>query len=452
MNSGQHSKKGHVAIALICLAGFIINYAAYYPGFITPDGLDQYQQSLNGKYEDWHPPLMAYMWHVFNLFYKGVEVMLIYQLGCLWLSGYFLMSAVRNKYWYAGIILLLFAPFVQNYSGCILKDSQMGLSWLLGCSILFNMLARHKRIPLTVAIVTGLLLLYGCWVRVNAFSGVVPLLLFWAWAVVREKRTRPIIIVFSGIVTVAIVGLWLFSGRIFHAKQMFAENKLYLQDLTSIYVSSNDNVFPDVLYTNPKFDTAYLRYKHHPATFDQIWWNNDGKTLLPDTNAVVTNRVKKAWESAIIKHPGVYLKQRYYGFLYFLRIRVKDKESDYMPYFPWVQPNDLGIEKKWTGLTATFINPIAYQKDMFYMSGYFWFFLNIVLVPALVFMRKDIFRTVYAALTLSGLFYILPQFFIFQVDADFRYFYWNCIACTLSLFVLIVAKHQQHLDNKKGGI
>jgi hypothetical protein len=452
MNVKLFTDKRSVVFALLCLGGFIVNFIAYYPGFIMPDALDQYQQSLSGNYHDWHPPLMAFMWHFWNLFYSGVEVMLVYQLGCLWLSGYFLMTAVRNRWWYIGIFVLLFAPFVQNYAGCIVKDSQMGLSWLLALSILFNRSINKEKITITVARVTALLLLYGCWVRINALSGAVPLFLLWAWAVADEKKNVRILKEFSKIFAVSLIGIWLFSGKIFHAGKTYPENKLYLHDLTNIYVATGDNVYPPVLYTNPNFDTAYLRYKHHPATLDHIWWNGDGKTLLPSSGDEITRELKRAWVSAILKHPGVYLEYRYYGFLYFLGIRIRDKEAEYWPYFPWVQPNDLGIEKKWTILTDWFIKPLSYQRNMFYMEGYFWFFLNIVLAAGLVLIRKGVLRTMYTALTLSGLCYLLPQFLIFQVDRDFRYFYWNCIACTLAVCILLVSR-SKHIDiNKKGGL
>jgi hypothetical protein len=52
---------------LLCLTA-IITWRIYYPGIMSPDSIDQYEQALTGNFVDWHPPLMAIvLWMVMKL-------------------------------------------------------------------------------------------------------------------------------------------------------------------------------------------------------------------------------------------------------------------------------------------------------------------------------------------------------------------------------------------------
>src|SRR6188472_406337 len=99
------------------LAGFTLDLVAYYPGFMSPDSLDVYTQSVTHHYIDTHPPIMALWWGVLNYVYRGPQVMLVFQLAVLWTSFYFLaiswFSSRRSQVWFFCCMLL--APFIQNF-------------------------------------------------------------------------------------------------------------------------------------------------------------------------------------------------------------------------------------------------------------------------------------------------------------------------------------------------
>ena len=69
--------------------------------------------------------------------------------------------------------------------------------------------------------------------------------------------------------------------------------------------------------------------------------------------------------------------------------------------------------------------------------------INFVLLFFMPRVRNDFFRLCYAMLLFSSLLYMLPCFFIFQTDTDFRYFYWNCIACSLAICLLVADRRKQ---------
>ena len=112
---------------------------------MSPDSLDQFGQALRGEYDDWHPPVMAFIWRLLNKIEEAPELMLAMQLLFLWLSCYLFSISIRSTIWRIFIFILFFtAPFIHNFAGWVLKDIVMAFSWLLALAILFNYSKRDK--------------------------------------------------------------------------------------------------------------------------------------------------------------------------------------------------------------------------------------------------------------------------------------------------------------------
>lgn len=426
---------------IISLAGFIINLIAYYPGFLSSDTIDQYGQSLTGHYSDWHPPVMALVWSLLNKIYQGPQLMLIFQLVMLWAGVYLLLSLLRKARWYVLVTLVALAPFVQNFAALISKDTQMALSWFLVMCILLDAIVKNRKLSGGAIIATVLLILYGCLLRVNALPGAIPLILIWAWCSFRNRTG----LVRSGIILVfisaALAGPSLINHCV-HAQKTFPENKLFLHDLSGVFVKEGRDVFPSSFYRNPGFDTAYIRQHYHPASFDNLWWNSDGKTFLPDTTGAVTATVRNKWLHTISQYPATYLHNRAEGYIYHLRIKTRD--VDYFARFPWIHPNDYGLEYERNFLSRILIQWVELQERLPHMQPYFWLLLNLLLFSFAGRLKGKKTGSIYNALLWSSLLYMLPQFFIFQTDTDFRYYYWNCIACMVAVLLLIGNRYFSH--------
>lgn len=432
------SNRSTIYAALSCTLGFIINFVAFYPGFMTPDSFQQYSQSITGNYNDWHPPAMAFVWHILNHIVQGPQVMLALQLLMLWAACYNIMLLYKYRWWMTIIYMLFFLfPVIQNFSGYVIKDTHMAFSWLLASSMLLHLALSDKKSYSARSILILLLLAYGAWVRPNALPGVLPLLAL--FAIVTTEKTSRRVVVFICASAFIITGQ-IAIPKLLHAEKQYPENKIFLHDLTGIFVKTNTNVFPAILYSNKGFDTAYLRTKYHPATFDDIWWNSDGKTLLPDTSEEIKTTLKNAWKDAIIHNSRIYLQNRWEGFLYYLRLK---KRSDfycnyYMNMYP--DPNEFGLKVNSNNVFYKLYNSmLERQKDYFYMNAWFWFFTNFLLLLFIPIVHRQL-RWCYLSLVASGIFYKLPDFFVFQTDTDFRYFYWNSIACILAILVLVYSK------------
>jgi len=418
---------------LLCILFFFINVFACYPGFVSPDTIDQYNQALTGVYDDWHPPIMALLWRCFTFVAKGTGPMLLFQLALLWTACAVLMSCFRNNLVKLLVVFFCCSPVVQNFAGYIVKDVHMAFSWLLATAMIIKAVALDRKLSKPQVAIILLLLLYGTWVRINALPGVLPLI----YLLVRQqfplrKEWKKIMI---SMVTCFMM-LLLISGiqdKIIRPEKTHPEIKLFLQDLSGIYTHTNQQVFPRFLLEEPSFDTAYIRTHFTTATFDDIWERN---MVVNDDSAGV---LKDYWETAVKRNFPLYLKNRYDGFLYFLRIKHRPN-VDLTYYWYFVTPNNFQRSVRRNLLLDTMENTIRLQANFIYMKPWFWLLLNVLLIPLAFALKRNNMRIPFLMLLLSSLCYLLPQFFIYQIDTDFRYFYWNCVACSLAMILLLSQK------------
>jgi len=424
---------------VVCLLGFVFNLIAYYPGFMSPDSLDQYQQSLSGIYNDWHPPIMSGLWHLFNYIYAGSLMMLLLQLFMFWLSIYILLTSIKGLTWKLSILLLSLAPFIQNFAGYIIKDVQMSYAWLLASVILFRALIAKRKLSLLEAAITILLIIYATWIRQNALPGSLPFCFLWVWLVFGNKSNKFRLIASAILIILLAYLQFPFNYKIFHAEKTYPETKLYLEDITGIYAKTGDSYYTPYVLTGPAFDTNRLRLGYNPATFDDLWDTHGSGELLPDMNDSNVKDLQKAWEHAIIKHPFIYFNNRIDGFLYYLRIKNR---TPLHYFYPYIDPNQYGFVFKPNIISRLFLQPISFQKDMFYMHPWFWFVISFVLLFFIRGFKNKAYKQYYILLVLSGLLYLLPQFLVYQTDTDLRYFYWNCLAPALCICILIADRKQ----------
>jgi len=436
-------------LGIACVSGFTLNLIAYYPGFLSPDSFDQYSQAASGQYNDWHSPIMAVLWGLFIKVRPGTLLILIFQLGLLWTSVYLLLSSIKSKLWYVLILLFSLAPFIQNFAAYIVKDTQMAFSWLLAVAIILRAGLSKGKLSKTEAVICFLLITYGSWVRINALPGSIALCYLLSWIIFKNK-TKYIRLVSAIFVWVIIgVGHWVFDYNIIKAEKTYPQTKLYLHDLTGIYAKTGVNFYPPFLYSSSDFDTTVLRKGYHSATFDDLWVGRNGKEIYSFEDDTTVIMLQQAWAKAIRTYPNVYFNNRMEGFFYYLRI--KDRGSNPHNLFAEIypQPNFLGLSFHPNILSKIFIRPIEKQTRMPYMKPWFWLVLNVLLFAFSGKLDKLECRVTYKALISSSILYLLPAFFIFPADTDFRYFYWNCIACSLAVCILIIDRfYFAKQDNK----
>ncbi len=429
------NKNWNILFAIIGLTG---NFIAFYPGFLSEDSIDQYRQALTHTYSDGHPPAMALLWHYLNYIWQGPQVMLLFQLLLYWTSFY-IMTAWINQMRVTGVIfitVLFLLPFVQNYAGYIIKDVQMALSWLLAVTIILNSHYKKRLLTKYEASVCILLLFYGSAVRINALPGVVPLILLWAYFVDIPSTFKRL--VYTGLITIAYLICILGINRVVDTQKSYYVTKLYMHDILGIFVQTDKVYFPAAVTDYYKFDLKKLKERYTPATIDQIWLVPENQQVFPPVNQTLDEETYSKWRIAIASYPSSYLKHRWDGFLHFLRVR-KRAGIVYYTYYPWIIDNAYGFKHTPNIITKAYLRIQEKSVGAFYMRPWFFATMTLLIICAgLVAYKKH--KTIQPGLliSLSALCYLLPQFFIFQVDNDFRYSYWNCWACLISALTLFL--------------
>ena len=54
--------RGGAVLRATALLGLAVNLLVMYPGMMMWDSLDQLLQARDGSLNDWHPPIMSYVW------------------------------------------------------------------------------------------------------------------------------------------------------------------------------------------------------------------------------------------------------------------------------------------------------------------------------------------------------------------------------------------------------
>lgn len=416
----------------------MIDWLAFYPGFMYIDSLDQYIQATSFHYTDWHPPIMAGFWSLLNFIYKGPQSMLFFQLLLLWCSFYIIATTWCKHYIALISLLLLFAcaPYVQNFAGLIVKDAQMALTWLLATAIMIKAVYYKRKMTTVESLLTFLLITYGTIVRINALPGCFPLYFLWIDCTFPGSFKRKTILLAGALATLVIVKVSL-EKFVLKAHKQYAEYKLMAHDIAGIYARTGHNYFPAFITHHPGFDSNYIATRYTTATLDNIWWNNDNKKIFPPLNDQNRKELVTAWKQALQENKATYLKNHYDGFLYYLQLKQRPGAPFYY-YYPYIHPNKFGYAFKENLLSKVVLGSVRINSRLPYMKPWWWLLCPVVLLVIALRLPSTVFKEMITCLCLSSLLYLLPQFFIYQADTEFRYFYWCCIATSLSAVLLIV--------------
>src|SRR5437763_16429846 len=98
----------------VCVAGFALALAAFYPGYMSPDSTSQLTQARAWDFTDWHPPLMAALWGAVDRVFPGPAGMLVLQNAAYWGAAALLWRATcRRSVWLGlGLVACGFMPHV----------------------------------------------------------------------------------------------------------------------------------------------------------------------------------------------------------------------------------------------------------------------------------------------------------------------------------------------------
>ena len=107
----------------LLLLGFAISLALNWPGQMSYDSVVQLLDGRSGRYDSWHPPVMAWLLGLFDALLPGTGLFLLFTallLLCAWLL---LLRRARAGWGLVVVMALVFAtPQLLLYQGTIWKD------------------------------------------------------------------------------------------------------------------------------------------------------------------------------------------------------------------------------------------------------------------------------------------------------------------------------------------
>lgn len=161
------------------VAALMASLVAFWPGVVTYDGVTQFAQARAGRYEDWHPPVMAWLWHgLHGVFGGAAQPMLTLQMVLYWagfglIAGALARSGRPRAAW--AVLAIGASPLFLGWQAVVLKDTQMLGAMLAACGLVVWWRVRGARVPLWAGAGVVVLLTYATLVRANAVFATVPL-------------------------------------------------------------------------------------------------------------------------------------------------------------------------------------------------------------------------------------------------------------------------------------
>ena len=301
-------------ILLIVALGFAVVACAYWPGVMIDDARWQYQQAVDNSYEDWHPPLMAWIWRRMAFAVPGPAPMLLLQLLLYW-GGIGLIAWWAYRRGERGLAVAIacagWLPAPLALSGAVLKDVLMA-GFLLCASgmLLCRTFVQGNAWRAGVTFGSILCLFVAAALRLNAVFACVPLLL----AALPPQFTRTIV---RGVLTTVLgTAAFLATGpavsRLVQAENTKVNLSLMIFDIGGITERSGFNQFPDLGVRDP------VRVNHQcydPKAWDSYstWAKRPCPIGFERFDALVDEgdvSVTRLWLNAIATHPMAYAEHR----------------------------------------------------------------------------------------------------------------------------------------------
>lgn len=425
-------KSDWLALALIfaiASLGALIIARAYWPGIMIDDARWQYQQALDNAYEDWHPPLMAWIWRRLILVEPGPAPMFVLQLALYW-AGVLLMATWANRRGQPrlGIALVclgwLPAPFALT--GTVTKDCLMAGS--LACSaglLLWSKLATSRAARISLWGGAVIMIIAAAALRLNAFLACVPLAL--AGAPRPLIRTRSRLAVTAVCASLAFLSVGPAVAALVQAEKTGVELSLMIFDLGGITEHSGKSQFPDMHVANP-VAVNHRCYDPHQWDGYSEWAKKpcplgfDAFTSAIDENDLHPMRI---WLGAILAHPLAYAEHRLTHFNLSTWFLVSKGPKD----TAWSQsaPNPWGYQVRQNRVLAT-VNAAAELAGATPI-GWPIFWISIGLAAFILGVSIRVSPQI-LAIPASASFYGLG-FLIFGVATGMRYHMWTITGSAL---------------------
>jgi hypothetical protein len=422
----------------LLIAGWCGFMAYAFPGYMSFDSATQLRMSRSGWLIDGHPPFMAALWRVVELFVAGPIGMLVIQTTAFLVGAYLVFRTVMSPRRAAIVAtLVLWFPPIAAVMAVIWKDSQMTGFLVLGFGLLLQGRRRDHVLGLVAVLIATLM-------RHNAMTITGPLLVFafrWDPAYGWLKSTALAIVAWIAITLTA----GLINSALTDEEQHFWHTTIALGDIAGtvraeqapISDAELAQLAPGVRFLVPDVQT-YLQRADVSGDFANRLWRVTLQVIAVPRTAAERAAVTAAWKRIVFGHVHAYGAYRWEIIRRLLGLYDETGASPVYNWFTDIQDPYLSASKIDHDATGAHVQDVL--RDAIHVVGVSPIFsvtvylvLVVVLLP-FAFRDREVFGLLASAITGEiALFPIVPT-------SDWRYSYWTIVAVVFSVVMLVARR------------
>ena len=420
--------------AVICLAGFLFNFIAVFPGLMSPDSFFMYNEGVEWKFSDYHHPFIGFLMGLGRFIRDDPSPYLFFQLFLFWGGMYMFTLALRNQVGEWAIIgpFIGLLPFNLSLSGYLHKTPLLTACFFFSCSWLFLSYTKNKKIGLIQIIILTPILFLGSAVRGYSYPAALPILGFMVWMFIKKRsNTRYDIAwatVFSFLLVILFIGLnHILVYEVLNAKKTYKYQIIYTLDMAAINAMTGKAYASEFLKEKFKDRTAVRKFYDEKMN-TEIWkihniykWSSDAEDV---------SKKKIEWLRAVSDNFYTYIEHRKKGIL--KTFGITHKMDSAFKGFSAENKNNIYNLVKYDTVFWTFFKIYVHSvKDDFFMRPWFWALLNIIFsaigfLLILIPRYRDL-AIPHCVILWSGLLLLAP-YILLCLSADNRFTYWITVA------------------------
>src|SRR5215475_12619961 len=387
MGASLRAERGAtMVIAALVLVGFGLELRAFWPGLMSTDSFEQYVQAALHRYNDHHPPIMAWVWSLTDRLIAGPAGMLILHLSLLWIGLWSVAEGARRRgFRYTWLILPIgVMPWIANIAGVIWKDVGMACALLAAGGLLYDVENSDGRLRFLVITTAFVLIAYATMVRANGFFAALPLAAY----AVATARPRAAFIRAAGIgvafVALVLGGQQLLERKVLDASPRHLSQLVMLFDLAGIACRGGDVDIP-AAFRAPNYDRAALCRAYDPDQVDTLLFF-PAHPLEQSFDARAVANLRQAWIAAARAHPQQYLAHRAYSFAGLVGLHGVPTHYRYLRQ-PYMQLNPWGFTFTPNAFSSAFDASVDALADSGLFSGALWLAVAAILLVLIATLR-----------------------------------------------------------------
>lgn len=418
----------------VMLVGAVVLFAIYsFPGFMSADSAEQLFQARANRYTDWHPPLMAVMWHYADKIIAGPVLMWLAQ-GLGFLVGTILILRSRLSLRRSVVVasLIFVSPPMLSQLAVVWKDCQMAAFFVLGAGLLALRKPRWT-------VVGCILLAIATAERVNAPAASLPLVLgMFQWKAA-WSRSRNAVVGFGVWVVIVLAGLGV--NRAFTDEETHPwHSSLALFDIVGTLRwqgGASDAELRRILDGIPNTPHDQIRHRFVQVYTPVVWWQlSHAETAVIGTPVTPEQRaaVSRAWRESIARFPRAYVRHRGLVIRNLLGLiddvpmgavwRVRGAPESLLP---------LKLDPHSPASQTALGDAMESVQDTLPFRAWLYFAISLAL---LWFARRD---TLVFSLVASGVLYECTLF-IAAPSSDFRYSHWMIATSIIAAILFFTSR------------